>query len=76
METRTVRSPYLAPLTETVSAGLEILADITSFNPDIGHSPNLPVIEGDPDDDDDGKGAKGNDIWDDSRFTSRALWDD
>ena len=76
MKSRRERNYYLTPQTELVSVKLEHFADILSWNPDAGHGPNLPTYEGDPDSDNDGKGAKENDIWDESRFTSRALWDE
>ena len=57
---------YMKPLSEIVKMEGGPIADITSWNPDQGHGPNMQVIEGDPNSN--GKGAK--------EFTLYDAWND
>ncbi|MBR5686333.1 MAG: hypothetical protein IKX36_00050 [Prevotella sp.] len=51
------KQKYICPELELVKTPTFNLLLPASWNPDDPYSPDLPIIEGDPDDDDNGKGA-------------------
>ena len=52
------KKEYMSPSSEIVAMMGGTVADITSWNPDYENGPNLNVVEGDPNADWDGHGAK------------------
>lgn len=70
------KSPYEKPLTELVTVLSEGVMDLpVSWNDGQG-GPNISILPGAPDGDDDGKGAKGNVIWVNDHEGGSGLWDD
>ncbi|MBQ9636574.1 MAG: hypothetical protein IJV36_01600 [Prevotella sp.] len=68
-------SPYEKPLIELVKVLSEEVMEPVSWNDGQG-GPNISIIQGAPDDSDDGKGAKGNVIWVNDHANGSGLWDD
>ena len=78
------KTVYCIPITEVLLLGTENLLDPASWNPDFPHTGNMGIIEDDPDDGDNGHGAKAIDPyafveidWDEDYWESdiKSLWD-